>query len=221
MIELAHQVNAKVMIDGAQSVPHMKVNVEELDCDFYAFSMHKLFGPTGIGVLYGKMDLLNTLPPYQGGGDMIKTVSFEKTTYNVLPHKFEAGTPNIAAGIAVSAAIDYLNELNWDETHAHENELLQYATSELLKIEGLNIIGTAKEKASVISFIVEGIHPYDIGLIVDKMGIAVRTGHHCTQPLMARYNIPGTIRASFAFYNTKAEIDLLVTALKRAIKMLS
>lgn len=218
---LAHEVGAKVLIDGAQQVAHEAPDVRDLDADFYVFGLHKMFGPTGIGILYGKRDLLNAIPPYQGGGDMIKTVTFEKTTYNELPHKFEAGTPNISAGVATVAAVDYIESLDWDEIHLHEKELLAYATAELKKIEGLKIIGEAKEKASVISFVVEGIHAYDLGVIVDKMGVAVRTGHHCTQPLMNRFGIQGTVRASFAFYNTKEEINLLITALKRAINMLA
>lgn len=218
---LAHQVGAKVLVDGAQQVAHAAPNVRGLDVDFYVFGLHKMFGPTGIGILYGKKDILESIPPYQGGGDMIKTVTFEKTTYNELPHKFEAGTPNISAGIAISRTLDYINALDWEAIHEHEKELLDYATRELKKVEGLRIIGEAKQKASVISFVVAGIHAYDIGVIIDKMGIAVRTGHHCTQPLMNRFNILGTVRASFAFYNTKEEVDLLINALKRAIKMLA
>jgi len=221
IVKLAHEVGAKVLVDGAQQVAHAAPNVRDLDADFYVFGLHKMFGPTGIGILYGKKALLDEIPPYQGGGDMIKTVTFEKTTYNELPHKFEAGTPNISAGIATAAAVDYITSLNWDEIHVHEQELLNYATAELKKIEGLKIIGKAPEKASVISFIVEGVHAYDLGVIVDKMGIAVRTGHHCTQPLMTRFGIQGTIRASFAFYNTKEEVDVLIAALHRAIKMLT
>ena len=220
IIELAHKVGAKVLIDGAQQVAHAAPDVRDLDVDFYVFGLHKMFGPTGIGILYGKKDLLEKIPPYQGGGDMIKTVTFEKTTYNELPFKLEAGTPNISAGVATAAAVDYIISLNWDDIHVHEQELLDYATTELKKIEGLKIIGEAANKASVISFIVDGIHAYDIGVIVDKMGIAVRTGHHCTQPLMNRFGIQGTVRASFAFYNTKEEVDLLIVALNRAIKML-
>ena len=221
IVELAHEVGAKVLVDGAQQVAHAAPNVRELDVDFYVFGLHKMFGPTGIGILYGKKQLLDEIPPYQGGGDMIKTVTFEKTTYNELPFKFEAGTPNISAGISTAAAVDYITSLNWDEIHVHEQELLNYATTELKKIPGLKIIGEAANKASVISFVVEGIHAYDIGVIVDKMGIAVRTGHHCTQPLMNRFGIQGTVRASFAFYNTKEEVDLLIVALNRAIKMLA
>ena len=221
MSRMAHARNIPILVDGAQMVPHGAPNVQELDADFYVFSMHKLFGPTGIGVLYGKKEWLESIPPYQGGGDMIKTVTFEKTTYNELPHKFEAGTPNIAAGIATGAALDYVNALDWEGIAKHEKELLDYASEKLKEIEGLRIIGEAEEKVSVISFVVEGIHAYDIGVIVDKMGIAVRTGHHCTQPLMDRFGIQGTVRASFAFYNTKEEVDALAAAVKRAISMLS
>jgi cysteine desulfurase / selenocysteine lyase len=220
IIQKAHAFNIPVMIDGAQAVHHMKVDVQELGADFYAFSGHKMFGPTGIGVLYGKEEFLNNMLPYQGGGDMIKSVSFEKTTYNELPHKFEAGTPNIEAGIALGAAIDYINEIGIDEINAYENEILAYATEKLSAIDGLKIIGTAKEKAGVVSFNIKGIHPYDIGVILDKLGIAIRTGHHCTQPLWLKYNLPGTARASFAFYNTKAEIDALVKAIEKAKSML-
>ena len=221
IIALAHEVGAKVLVDGAQQVAHAAPNVREIDADFYVFGLHKMFGPTGVGILYGKKALLEEMPPYQGGGDMIKEVTFEKTTYNELPHKLEAGTPNISAGIATAAAVDYINSLNWDEIHMHEQELLDYATAQLKKIDGLKIVGEATKKASVISFVVEGVHAYDIGVIVDKMGVAVRTGHHCTQPLMNRFGIQGTVRASFAFYNTKEEVDLLIVALKRAINMLS
>lgn len=220
MTDLAHEHGAVVLIDGAQSVPHMPVNVTELGAEFYVFSMHKLFGPTGVGVLYGKKEWLDALPPYQGGGDMIKTVTFEKTTYNELPHKFEAGTPNISGGIATGAALDYLNQLDWKGIKQHERELLDYGTEKLKQVEGLKIIGEAANKASVISFVVDGTHAYDLGVIMDKMGVAVRTGHHCTQPLMNRFGILGTARASFAFYNTKAEIDQFMEALNRAIKML-
>ena len=220
IIEKAHQVGAKVLIDGAQSIQHTKVDVDALDCDFYAFSGHKLFGPTGVGVLYGKEELLNEMSPYQGGGDMISEVTFEKTTYNTLPHKFEAGTPHIAGGIGLGEAFHFLNSLDMDQVEAHEKELLDYATMKLKKIEGIKFYGEAKDKTSVISFLVEGTHPYDVGTLLDKMGIAVRTGHHCTQPIMNFYDIPGTIRVSFAFYNTKEEIDLLITALDRIIPML-
>jgi cysteine desulfurase/selenocysteine lyase len=221
MIDKAHQFGAAVFIDGAQAVPHLKPNVQELDCDFYAFSGHKLCGPTGTGILYGKEAWLNKLPPYQGGGEMIKEVTFEKTTYAELPHKFEAGTPNIAGGIVLGTAVDYMNSIGFDNIQKQEMELLTYATEQLLAIEGLKIYGTAEVKTSVISFNIDGIHPYDIGTIVDKLGIAVRTGHHCAQPIMNFFEIPGTIRASFAFYNTKEEIDILVSAIKRAIIMLT
>jgi len=220
IIEMAHSKNIPVLLDGAQQVAHRAPDVQALDVDFYVFGLHKMFGPTGIGVLYGKKELLEGIPPYQGGGDMIKTVTFEKTTYNDLPHKFEAGTPNIAAGIATGATLDYLNQLDWEAIAEHESELLDYGTETLKKIDGLGIVGEAQHKASVISFNVKGIHAYDLGVIMDKMGVAVRTGHHCTQPLMNRFGILGTVRASFAFYNTKEEIDRLAEALKRAIKML-
>jgi cysteine desulfurase/selenocysteine lyase len=221
MIKKAHQVGAAILIDGAQAVPHLKPDVQALDCDFYVFSGHKICGPTGVGILYGKEEWLRKLPPYQGGGEMIATVSFEKTTYADLPHKFEAGTPNIEGGIVLGTAIDYLNEIGFDNIAEYEHELLDYATSKLLEIDGLKIFGTAKEKTSVISFNIEGIHPYDIGTIIDKLGIAVRTGHHCAQPIMDFYQIPGTIRASFAFYNTKEEIDIFVGAVQKAKMMLS
>lgn len=221
MIEKAHQVGAAVLIDGAQATPHLKPDVQALDCDFYVFSGHKICGPTGVGILYGKEAWLRKLPPYQGGGEMIATVSFEKTTYADLPHKFEAGTPNIEAGIVLGTAIDYMNEIGFEAIAAYEKELLVYATQKLLEIDGLKIYGTAQEKTSVISFNIEGIHPYDIGTIIDKLGIAVRTGHHCAQPIMDFYQIPGTIRASFAFYNTKEEIDIFVEAVKKAQMMLS
>ena len=221
MIEKAHQVGAAILIDGAQATPHLKPDVQDLDCDFYVFSGHKICGPTGVGILYGKEEWLRKLPPYQGGGEMIATVSFEKTTYADLPHKFEAGTPNIEAGIVLGTAIDYLNAIGFENIAHYEHELLEYATEKLLEIEGLKIFGTAKEKTSVISFNIEGVHPYDIGTIIDKLGIAVRTGHHCAQPIMDFYKIPGTIRASFAFYNTKEEIDIFVEAVKKAKIMLS
>jgi cysteine desulfurase/selenocysteine lyase len=221
IIEKAHQVGAAILIDGAQATPHLKPDVQALDCDFYVFSGHKICGPTGVGILYGKEEWLRKLPPYQGGGEMIATVSFEKTTYADLPHKFEAGTPNIEGGIVLGTAIDYLNEIGFENIAAYEHELLDYATAKLLEIEGLKIFGTAKEKTSVISFNIDGIHPYDIGTIIDKLGIAVRTGHHCAQPIMDFYKIPGTIRASFAFYNTKEEIDIFVEAVKKAKMMLS
>ncbi len=221
MIDKAHQFGAAVFIDGAQAVPHLKPNVQELDCDFYAFSGHKICGPTGTGILYGKEAWLNKLPPYQGGGEMIKEVTFEKTTYAELPHKFEAGTPNIAGGIVLGTAVDYMNSIGFENIQKQELELLNYATEQLLAIEGLKIYGTAEAKTSVISFNIDGIHPYDIGTIVDKLGIAVRTGHHCAQPIMNFFEIPGTIRASFAFYNTKEEIDVMVEAVKKAKMMLS
>jgi len=221
IIELAHTKDIPVLLDAAQAIQHVSIDVQALDVDFLAFSGHKMYGPTGIGVLYGKEKWLNAMPPYQGGGDMIKDVSFEKTTYNELPFKFEAGTPNIAAGITLGFAIDYLNSIGIDKIAQYEYELLNYATSELLEIEGLRIIGTAKEKSGVISFLVGDIHPYDIGVILDKLGIAVRTGHHCTQPLMKRFGIPGTVRASIGLYNTKEEIDELVKGVKRAVSMLS
>jgi len=220
IIKLAKTAGAFVLIDGAQAVPHTKVNVQELDCDFYAFSAHKMFGPTGVGILYGKEAILNELPPYQGGGDMIKTVTFEKTTYNELPHKFEAGTPNIVGGLGLAAAIDYMNNIGIANIEAYEHELLSYATEKIKQIEGVRIIGEAANKASVLSFLVDGTHPSDIGMIIDKLGIAIRTGHHCTEPLMNRFDIPGTARASFAFYNTKEEIDTFILALERALKML-
>lgn len=220
MIAQAHEVGAKVLIDGAQSIQHIKVDVQALDCDFYAFSGHKLFGPTGVGVLYGKEDLLNSMPPYQGGGDMIKDVSFEKTTYNTLPHKFEAGTPHIAGGIGLGAAFEFIASLDMEAIELHETELLNYATEKLKAIEGLKIYGEATNKSSVVSFLIESTHPYDVGTLLDKMGIAVRTGHHCTQPIMDFYGIPGTIRASFAFYNTKEEVDLMINALERIVPML-
>ena len=221
MIDKAHEVGAAILIDGAQSVPHLKPDVQALDCDFYAFSGHKMCGPTGTGILYGKETWLNKLPPYQGGGEMIKEVSFEKTTYAELPHKFEAGTPNIAGGIVLGTAVDYLNSIGFENIQKQELELLAYATEQLSAIEGLKIYGTAEAKTSVISFNIDGIHPYDIGTIVDKLGIAVRTGHHCAQPIMNFFEIPGTIRASFAFYNTKEEIDIMVEAVKKAKMMLS
>ncbi|MEP1488939.1 MAG: cysteine desulfurase [Algibacter sp.] len=221
IIEKAHQVGAAVLIDGAQSCPHIKPDVQALDVDFYVASAHKMCGPTGVGMLYGKEEWLNKLPPYQGGGEMIAEVSFEKTTYADLPHKFEAGTPNICGGIAFGAAIDYMNSIGFKSIATYENELLDYATEKLKQIDGLKIYGTAKNKTSVISFNIEGIHPYDVGTILDKLGIAVRTGHHCAQPIMDFYCIPGTVRASFAFYNTKAEIDTLIEGVKKAKMMLS
>ena len=221
IIEKAHKVGAAVLIDGAQSCPHIKPDVQELDVDFYVASAHKLCGPTGVGMLYGKEEWLEKLPPYQGGGEMIDQVTFEKTTYAGLPHKFEAGTPNICGGIAFGVALDYMNSIGFDDIAAYENDLLEYGTQKLLEIEGLKIYGTSKNKTSVISFNIENIHPYDIGTIVDKLGIAVRTGHHCAQPIMDFYKIPGTVRASFSFYNTKEEIDALVAAVQKAKTMLS
>jgi len=221
IIKKAHQVGAAVLVDGAQAAPHIKPDVQALDVDFYVISAHKMCGPTGIGALYGKEKWLNKLPPYQGGGEMIAQVTFKKTTYADLPHKFEAGTPNICGGIAFGAAIDYMSSIGFKAIAAYESELLEYATHKLLEIEGLKIYGTSKHKTSVISFNIEGIHPYDIGTIVDKLGIAVRTGHHCAQPIMDFYNIPGTVRASFSFYNTIEEIDVFVEAVKKAAQMLS
>ena len=221
IIKKAHSYGAAVLVDGAQSCPHLKPDVQALDVDFYVCSAHKICGPTGVGMLYGKEEWLKKLPPYQGGGEMIAEVTFKKTTYADLPHKFEAGTPNICGGIAFGAALDYMNAIGFDAIAAYEKELLEYGTEQLEKIEDLKIYGTAKEKTSVISFNVGSIHPYDIGTILDKMGIAVRTGHHCAQPIMDYYQIPGTIRASFMFYNTKEEIDVFISSLKKAIMMLS
>ncbi len=221
IIQKAHEVGAVVLIDGAQAAAHLVADVQALDVDFYTVSAHKMCGPTGIGALYGKEEWLRKLPPYQGGGEMIQEVTFEKTTYADLPHKFEAGTPNICGGIAFGAALDYMNSLGIDTINSYENDLLNYATEQLLGIEDLRIYGTATHKTSVISFNVDGIHPYDIGSILDKLGIAVRTGHHCAQPVMDFYKIPGTVRASFSFYNTKEEVDLLVAGVKKAVQMLS
>jgi cysteine desulfurase/selenocysteine lyase len=220
LVDASHALGIPVLLDGAQSIQHMKVDVQELDCEFYAFSGHKMFGPTGIGILFGKKEWLEKLPPYQGGGDMIKTVSFEKTTYNDLPHRFEAGTPNIAGGIGLGSAVDYLNELDWESIKVHEDELLEYATEKILEIEGIRIIGTAKQKVGILSFVHETAHHYDIGTILDQLGVAIRTGHHCTEPLMKRYSVTGTARVSFAFYNTKEEVDIFIAALKRALNML-
>jgi cysteine desulfurase/selenocysteine lyase len=221
IIDKAHQYGAAVLIDGAQATPHMKPDVQELNCEFYACSAHKICGPTGVGMLFGKEEWLNKLPPYQGGGEMISEVTFEKTTYADLPHKFEAGTPNIAGVIGFGVALDYMNQIGFDQIEAYEHELLTYATNKLMEIDKVVIYGTSAKKAAVISFNFEGIHPYDIGSIIDKLGIAVRTGHHCAQPIMDYYKIPGTIRASFSFYNTKEEIDQFIEALLRAKNMLS
>lgn len=221
IIEAAHKLGAAVLVDGAQAAPHLKADVQKLDVDFYVVSAHKMCGPTGVGMLYGKEEWLNKLPPYQGGGEMIAEVTFEKTTYADLPHKFEAGTPNICGGIAFGAALDYMNAIGFDAIAQYEHELLEYATKELLAIDGLKIYGELKKKTAVISFNIEGLHPYDIGSILDKLGVAVRTGHHCAQPIMDFYKIPGTVRASFSFYNTKEEVDILVASVKRAKSMLS
>jgi cysteine desulfurase/selenocysteine lyase len=221
IITKAHSVGAAVLVDGAQACPHIKSDVQELDVDFYVTSAHKMCGPTGVGMLYAKEEWLKKLPPYQGGGEMISEVTFDKTTYADLPHKFEAGTPNICGGIAFGAAVDYMNSIGFEHIAAYENELLAYATTKLLEIEGLKIYGTSSNKTSVISFNIEGVHAYDLGTIIDKLGIAIRTGQHCAQPIMDFYGISGTARASFAFYNTKEEIDLLVAALKKAQRMLS
>lgn len=221
IIKAAHKAGAVVMVDGAQSTVHLTIDVQEMDCDFFAFSAHKLYGPTGVGVLYGKKHLLESMPPFQGGGEMIREVTFEKTTYNELPYKFEAGTPNIADVVAFKSSLGFINSIGKEKIRDHENDLLDYATGLLEEIKGLKIIGQAKEKISVISFVVEKVHPQDIGILLDNGGIAVRTGHHCTQPLMDRFGIPGTARASFAVYNTREEVDLLVKSLHKAIKMLS
>ena len=220
IIEKAHKIGAAVLIDGAQAAPHIVADMQKLDVDFYTASAHKVCGPTGVGMLYGKEEWLNKLPPYQGGGEMIAEVTFEKTTYADLPHKFEAGTPNISGGIAFGAAIDYMNAIGFDAIALYEHELLEYATEKLLEIEGLKIYGTARNKTAVVSFNIEGLHPYDIGSILDKLGVAVRTGHHCAQPIMDFFKIPGTVRASFCFYNTKEEVDVLVAGVMRAKTML-
>jgi cysteine desulfurase/selenocysteine lyase len=220
MVAMAHAHGIPVLLDGAQAVPHMKVDVRDLDCDFYVFSAHKAFGPTGVGVLYGVTKLLDAMPPYQSGGDMIKSVTFEKTVYNDLPYKFEAGTPNIGGGIGMGAAIDYINEIDLASLAEFEHELLDYATKRVAEIPGLRIIGTAREKAAVLSFVIDGIHPHDIGTILDDEGIAIRTGHHCAQPVMQRFGVPATARASFAFYNTKEEIDVFLAALHRVREVL-
>lgn len=219
VVRLAHERGIAVLLDGAQAVPHMRVDVQDIGCDFYAFSGHKLFGPTGVGVLYGKAELLDAMPPYQGGGDMISLVTFEKTHYNVLPYKFEAGTPNIAGGIGLGAAIDYLNGLDWHQLVAHEQDLLSHATAALMEIDRLRLIGTAREKAGVISFVFDHIHAHDVGTILDQEGVAIRAGHHCAMPVMQRFGVPATARASFAFYNTRAEIDTLVKGIYRALKV--
>jgi cysteine desulfurase/selenocysteine lyase len=219
IIELAHRRNIPVLVDGAQAAPHMKVDVQELDCDFYAFSGHKLFGPTGIGILYGKARHLEAMPPYQGGGDMISLVTFEKTHYNIIPYKFEAGTPHIAGVIGLGAAIDYVSGIGLDAVAAYEGEVLAYATAQLSTIKGLRIIGRAKEKASVLSFVLEGVHPHDIGTVLDREGVAIRAGHHCAMPVMQRFGVPATARASFAFYNTREEVDVLVRAVRKVLKV--
>lgn len=221
IIALAHEKGIRVLIDGAQAVPHIPVNVQQLDADLYVFSAHKIYGPTGIGVLYGKKELLNAMPPYQGGGEMIDKVSFDKTTYNVLPFKFEAGTPDYIGSTALAAALRYVSAIGIETIAAYEHDLTEYATAQLMKIEGMRIIGTAGEKSAVISFLIGNIHPYDLGMLLDKMGIAVRTGHHCAQPLIDSLNIPGTVRASFAFYNTREEVDVFIKALERIVPMLS
>lgn len=215
MIELAHKKNIPVLVDGAQAVPHMKVDVQALDCDFYTLSSHKMFGPMGIGVLYGKASLLEAMPPYQGGGDMISSVTFEKTTYNKLPFKFEAGTPDVAGAIGLGTAIDYLNAIGMDKIAEYEYDVVSYAADRLSALSGVRLIGTAKERASVLSFVIENIHPHDVGTILDQEGIAIRTGHHCAQPIMQRFGIPATARASFAFYNTKEEVDALVNGIRK------
>lgn len=220
IIKLAHEKNIPVLIDGAQAIHHARVDVQDLDVDFYAFSGHKMYGPTGIGVLYGKEEYLNAMPPYQGGGDMIKSVTFEKTVYNDLPHKFEAGTPNIAGVMGLGAAVDYIDDLTLEAIAGWEEELVAYAMDKLSQIEGIHFVGRAKHRASVVSFLIDGLHPYDIGVILDKMGIAVRTGHHCTQPIMDKFGIPGTVRASFAFYNTREDVDRLIEGVNKAIEML-
>ncbi len=221
IIAAAHERGIRVLIDGAQAIPHMRVDVQDLDADFYAFSSHKMFGPTGVGVLYGKQDLLDAMPPYQGGGDMISVVTFEKTFYNSLPAKFEAGTPNITGVVGLGAAIDYLERLDWDAAIAHERELLAYATERISAIPEVTIIGTAAEKESVLSFLIDGIHPHDVGTILDRNGVAVRAGHHCAQPVMQRYSIPATTRASIAFYNTREDIDALERAVRHTIEVFS
>jgi cysteine desulfurase/selenocysteine lyase len=219
IVDLAHAAGALVLVDGAQGVPHARVDVKDLDCDFYAFSSHKVYGPTGSGVLYGRRSLLEEMPPWQGGGDMILSVSFEKTTYNALPYKFEAGTPNIAGVIGLAAALEYVGALGLENIQAHETDLRDYATGRLQELDEVRIIGTAREKASVISFVVAGVHPHDMGTILDQEGIAIRTGHHCAQPLMMRFNVPATARASFGLYNTREEADLLIGGLKKVLEV--
>ena len=221
IITATHKVGAKILIDGAQATPHTSVNVQGLDVDYYCFSAHKMYGPTGVGVLYGKEALLDELPPYQGGGEMIKEVSFEKTTYADLPHKFEAGTPNIAGVVAFKASLDFITNLGIENIAKHEDQLEQYASEQLSKISGMQFIGEAKKRAALVSFNIEGLHSYDIGILLDKMGVAIRTGHHCAQPIMERYNVPGTVRISFGVYNTKEEIDICITAIKKAQTMLA
>ena len=215
IVEVAHRVKARVLLDGAQAVPHMPVNVRAIDCDFYVFSGHKIYGPTGIGILYGKAELLEAMPPYQGGGDMISSVTFEKTLYNRLPHKFEAGTPHVSGAIGLGAALDYVNSIGIDRIARHEKQVLAYGTRRLLEISGLRLIGTAKEKEGILSFVLEGIHPHDVGTILDQEGIAIRTGHHCAQPLMERFGVPATARASLALYNTTEEMDALASGLQK------
>jgi cysteine desulfurase/selenocysteine lyase len=219
IVALAHERGIPVLLDGAQAVPHLRVDMQDLGCDFYAFSGHKMFGPTGVGVLYGRCELLEKMPPYQGGGDMISLVTFEKTHYNVLPYKFEAGTPHIAGGIGLGAAIDYLQALDWQGLAEHEHALLSYATESLMSIHGLKIIGTAQQKAGVLSFVFDHVHAHDIGTILDQEGVAVRSGHHCAMPVMQRFGVPATTRASFALYNTTEEIDVLAKAIHRALKV--
>jgi cysteine desulfurase/selenocysteine lyase len=219
IVALAHERGVPVLLDGAQAAPHLKIDVQDLGCDFYAFSGHKLFGPTGVGVLYGRTELLEKMPPYQGGGDMISLVTFEKTHYNVLPYKFEAGTPHIAGGIGLGAAIDYLQHLDWRQVEAYERDLLTYATTALDRIDAVRLIGTAKEKAGVVSFVIEHVHAHDVGTILDQEGVAIRAGHHCAMPVMQRFGVPATARASFAFYNTIEEIDVMVQAIHRVLKV--
>jgi cysteine desulfurase/selenocysteine lyase len=219
VVRLAHERKVPVLLDGAQAAPHLRIDVQELGCDFYAFSGHKVFGPTGVGILYGTSELLDAMPPYQGGGDMISLVTFEKTHYNVLPYKFEAGTPHIAGGIGLGAAIDYLDGLDWQQLTAHEHDLLDYGTAALSDIEDLRIIGTAREKTGVLSFVFDHVHAHDVGTILDQEGVAVRAGHHCAMPVMQRFGVPATTRASFALYNTRDEIDVLVNGIHRALKV--